>query len=147
MQLEQLARVIKGFQPDRLAVKEMGAYAAASGRGLVEDGGVNARGTGGAGDEVYAHADAVLRIVVKPGAACQPQNSADQLSLTLDAQLVRSRDRAVLLHKEIGAKGLKRFAGRTVTGEAQYLPMYQEWIKPYSEQAWHEAVEAWYRSQ
>lgn len=147
MQLEQLARLINGFQPDRLAVRDIGAYAGASGRGLVADGGVDALGTGRAGDEVYTRADAVLLLVVKPGAACQAQSSADQLSLTVEVQLVRSRDRAVLLHKEIGAKGLKRFAGRTVTGEAQYLPMYQEWIKPYSEQAWHEAVEAWYRSQ
>ena len=147
MQLEELARLIKSFQPDVMALRTIGKYAAASGRSLVEDGGVNALGTGRPDDEAYTNADAVLILTVKPGAACLPQESADQVNLSLDVQLVRSRDRAMLMHKQIGASGLKRFQGRTVTGEAQYLPVYQEWIAPYSEQAWREAVEAWFRAE
>jgi hypothetical protein len=34
-----------------------------------------------------------------------------------------------------------------VTGEAQYPPVYEEWVKPYGEQAWRAAVEAWFRSE
>jgi hypothetical protein len=147
IQLEELAKLIDKFQPDLLALRTIGKYAAASGRSLVEDGGVNARGTGRPDDKAYANGDAVLILTVKPGAACLPQESADQLNLTLDAKLVRSRDRAVLVHKQIGASGLKRLQVRIVTGEAQYLPVYQEWIAPYSEQAWREAVEAWFRAE
>ncbi|HUB78280.1 MAG TPA: ankyrin repeat domain-containing protein [Bryobacteraceae bacterium] len=147
MQLEELAKLIQSFQPDLLAVRAIGKYVAASGRSVVEDGGVNARGTERAGDGVFANADAVLILTVKPGAACVAQESADLLNLSLDVQLVRSRDRAVLLHKQIGAGGLKRLQGHMVTGGAQYLPVYQEWIAPYSEQAWREAVEAWFRAE
>lgn len=147
MRLEELARLINGFKPDLLAVTSMGRYAAESGRSLVEDAGVNAHGMNPTDESAYAGADAVLTLTVKPGAACVPPDSADQVSLEMEVRLVRSRDRAVLLHKEIGGSGLKRLQGRTVTGEAQYAPVYQEWIKPYSEQAWREATEAWYRAE
>jgi len=146
MQLEDLARLIKRFQPDVLALRAIGKYSA-SGRSVVEDGGVNARGTGSPDDGVYASSDAVLIVTVKPGAACQPPDSADHLTLLLDVQLVRSRDRVSLMHRQFGATGLKRLQARIVTGEAQYLPVYQEWIGPYSEQAWREAVEAWFRAE
>jgi hypothetical protein len=147
MRLDQLARMVTGFQPDLAALTAFGKYAVAPGRGLIEIAGANARGAGGPDDQAYTGSDAVLILTVRPGVACLAQESADQLSLSLDVQLVRSKDRAVLLHKSIGGTGLKGLRARTVTGEAQYFPVYQEWIKPYSEQAWRDAVEAWYQAE
>lgn len=147
MRLDQLARLVTGLQPDLLALTAFSKYAVAPGRNLIEIAGANARGANGPDAQAYTDSDAVLILTVRPGVACMAQESADQLSLSLDVQMVRSRDRAVLLHKAVGGTGLKGMQARTVTGEAQYFPVYREWIKPYSEQAWREAVEAWFRAE
>jgi hypothetical protein len=147
MRLDQLTRLVGGLRLDLLALAAFRRQAAASGKDLIEITGANGRGVAGPDDEAFADSDAVAILTVRPGAACIPQQSADQLSLTLDVQLLRGKDRAVLLRKTIGGGGLKSLHDRMVTGEAQYPPVYEEWVKPYGEQAWRAAVEAWFRSE
>jgi hypothetical protein len=147
MRLEQLTRLVSGLQLDLLALTAFSRYATTSGRDLIEIADANARGVAVPGAVAFAGSDAVLILTVRPGAACVPQQSADQLSLTIEVQLLRARDRAVLLRKTIGGGALKSLQGRIVTGEAQYFPVYEEWIKPYAEQAYWAAVEAWFRAE
>jgi len=147
MRLDQLTEFVGGLRLDLLALAAFRRQAAISGKDLIEITGANGRGVAGPDDEALANSDAVAILTVRPGAACLPQQSADQLSLTLDVQLLRAKDRSVLLRKTIGGGGLKSLHDRMVTGEAQYSPVYQEWIKPYGEQAWRAIVEAWFRSE
>ncbi len=144
MRLDELTRFVSGLEPDLLALAAFRRYANVSGKDLIEITGSNGRGVAAPGDEAFADSDAVLILNVRPSANCVPQQSADQLSLALDMQLLRSRDRAALLRKTIGGGSLR---SRIVTGQAQYPPVYQEWIKPYAEQAYWPAVEAWFRGQ
>lgn len=147
LRMDQLARLMTGLQPDLLALTALGRYATSSSKALIEIAGANARGAAAPDAQAFADSDAVLILTVQPGVACLPQESADQLSLALDVQFLRSRDRAVLLHKTVGGSGLKSLQVRTVTGQAQYAPVFQEWIKTYSEQAWRAVVEAWFRAE
>jgi hypothetical protein len=75
------------------------------------------------------------------------QQAADHLTLSLEVQLLRASDRAVLLRKVIGAGRLEALHARLVTSQAQYAPVFQEWAKPYAEQGYWAAVEAWYRAE
>ena len=121
MRLEQLTRLVSDLQPDLLALTAFRRYIASSGKDLVELSGANARGVAAPEDEAFANADAVLILTVRPGAACVPQQSADGLSLTLEGQLLRAKDRAALWRKTIGGGGLKALHARMVTGLAQYF--------------------------
>jgi hypothetical protein len=146
MRPEQLTRHVNQLQPDRLALAAFRRYFAASGKELVEIAGANGRGVAAVpDDEAFAGADAVLSLVVRPGAACQPQESVDNLSLTIDVQLLRAKDHAVLLRKTFGG-GLKGLHRQAVTGQAQYLPVYEDWVKAHAEQIYWAAVEAWFRA-
>jgi hypothetical protein len=147
MRLDELTRFLSSLQPDLLALRAFRRYAADSGKDLVEITGANARGVEGPDNQAFVDNDAVIVLTVRPGVACLPQQSADQVSLTLEVQLLRARDRAVLLRKSIGGGALKSLSARIVTGQAQYLPVYLEWIQPYAEQAWRAAVEAWFRAE
>jgi hypothetical protein len=147
MRLDRLTEFVGHLQPDGLALSAFRRYAAASGKDLVEVSAANARGVAAPDDEAFANADAVLILNVHPGVACVAQQSADHVTLSLDLQLLRAKDRTLLLHKAIGASALKALHPRMVTGQAQYLPVYEEWIKPYCEQGYWAAVEAWYRAQ
>jgi hypothetical protein len=135
MRLDQLTRLVSSFAPDRLALAAFQQYASASGKGLIER-----------CDSAEADCDAVATLAVRPGVACVPQRSADRLSLTVDVRLLRARDRTVLLHRNIGGGGLKSWRAPIVTGEAQYLPVYQESLKPCIEQAYWASVEAWFQA-
>jgi hypothetical protein len=146
MRLDQLTRYVSELQPDLLALTAMRRYFAASGKELVEIAGANGRGVAAAPDEeAFADADAVLSLEVRPAAACVAQQSTDSLSLAIDMQLVRAKDRKVLVHKTFGG-GLKGLHTRAVTSQAQYFPVYEEWVKAHAEAIYWAAVEAWFRA-
>jgi hypothetical protein len=147
MAIDLLSRYLNQLRPDQLALSAFRRYLAESGKDLVEEGDANARGGGAPSEEAYAHADAVLILSVRPGVACEAQQSADHLTLTIDARLVRSSDRAVVFHKTVGGGGIKSLHQRLVTGQAQYLPVFQEWMQPDAEQIYWAAVESWYRAE
>jgi hypothetical protein len=147
MRLDELTRFVSGLGPDLLALEAFRRFANGSGRDLMEITAANGRGVAGPDGGAFANSDAVLILTVRPGANCVPQQSADQVSLTLDVEILRARDRAVLLRKTFGGFGLKSLHARIVTAQAQYFPVYEEALKPYCEQAYWPAAEAWYRGQ
>lgn len=141
----QLVEQVGGMQLDAIELGDFRKFVAASGKGLVEI--VKAESDGLArvpGDDAFKDADAVLALEVKPVAACLPQETNDNLSLTLEAQLVRAKDRPVVWKKTYGT-GLAGLHARRVTSPSQYFPVYDEWIKAHVEQAYWDAMEAWYR--
>jgi hypothetical protein len=146
MRPDQLMQRVSELRPDLLALTAFRRFAATSGKELVEIARADTRGAApGPGEEAFAGTDAVLSLEVRPAAACQPQQSGDNLSLTIEIALFRASDRAVLLRKVFGG-GLKGLHARTVTNQAQYSPVYQEWIQAHAEQIYGAAVEAWYRA-
>jgi hypothetical protein len=146
MRLDQLTEQVTRLQPDLLALTAFRRFAAASGKDLVEIARADTRGvSAGPGEEVFTGADAVLSMEVRPAAACQPQQSGDNLSLTIEIKLFRGKDRAVLLRKVFGG-GLKGLHTRTVTNQMQYFPVYEEWIQAHAEQIYWAAAEACYRA-
>ena len=146
MRPEQLTQLVSDLEPDRKALTAFRRYSMNSGKDLIEISATNARGVAGPDDAAFANADAVLILTVRPGAACVPQQGADSLSLTLEVQLLRAKDRTVLLRKNLGG-GLKSLLQRVVTGQAQYSPVYEELAKPFAEQAYWAAVESWFRAE
>ena len=142
---EQLVQQVGGIQLDAIALVDFRRFVAASGKGLVEI--VRAESHGVAkvpDDDAFQDADAVLALEIRPIAACVPQETNDNLSLTLEAQLVRAKDRAVVWKKTYGG-GLAGLHARRVTSPLQYFPVYDEWTKAHAEQVYWDAVEAWYR--
>jgi hypothetical protein len=89
----------------------------------------------------------VLVLTVGPGAACVPPESADRLSLPLDVPLVPAGTAPCCSRKEIKGSVLRSLQAPMVSGEAQYFPVYQEWIRQSSEQAWRDAMEACFRAE
>lgn len=147
MRPAQLIRQVSDLQPDLLALTAFRRFAATSGKQLVEIARAEGRGVEAIPtEEAFAGADAVLVLAVRPAAACQPQQSADSLSLTIDVQLLRAHGRAVLLRKTFGG-GLKGLHARTVANQSQYFPVYQEWVEAHAEQVYWAVVEAWYRAE
>jgi len=147
MAIDGLSRYLNDLRPDVLLLSAFRNYLAASGKDLVELGEANGRGGGAPSESAYAHSDGVLILTVRPGVACEAQQSADHLTLTVDARLVRSSDRALLFHKVVGGGGLKSLHQRLVTGQAQYFPVFQEWMQPDAGQIYWAAVDAWYRAE
>jgi hypothetical protein len=149
MRLDRLTQQVSELQPDLLALTAFRRFAATSGKELVEIVSADARGVMAVPtEEAFAgtERDAVLVLEVRPAAACQPQQSVDNLGLTIEMQLVRAKDRALLLRKTFGG-GVKGLHTRTVTNQAQYFPVYQEWVKAHVEQIYWAAVEAWFRQE
>ena len=141
----QLVEQVGGIQLDAIALVDFRRFVAASGRRLVEIVKAESHGVAKVPDEdAFQDADAVLALEVKPVAACVPQETNDNLSLTVDAQLVRARDRTVVWKKTYGA-GLAGLHARRVTSPTQYFPVYDEWTKAHAGQVYEDAVEAWYR--
>jgi ankyrin repeat protein len=126
----QLAEHVASLQPDGVVLAALRDVAALSEKRAIEFIG----DPGG---------DAVLTVRVRPGASCLAQQSVDQLSLAIDAKLVRGS--AVLLEKTFGG-GLKGLHVRTVRSPAQYQPFYSEWAKSHAAQIYEAALEAWLRS-
>jgi hypothetical protein len=142
---EQLVQQVGGIQLDAIALVDFRRFVAHSGKDLVEIVKAESRGVAMVpDDDAFQDADAVLALEVRPVAACLPQESNDNLSLTIEAQLVRAKDRSVVWKKTYGG-GLAGLHARRVTSPSQYFPVYDEWTKAHAEQVYGDAVEAWYR--
>ena len=144
--LATLTSNVGDLQPDLLVLAAFHRFAERSGRKLVTITKDHGRGTVAApAEESFAGADAVVSLVVRPAASCQQQQSGDSLGLTIELQVVRAKDRAVLVRKLFGG-GIKGLHARTVTSQQQYFPIYQEMMQPHIEDLYQAAVEAWFRS-
>ena len=125
---EQLVKLVGAMHPEESLVKELQAFAIASGRGLAQL------------MQSPADADGVVRLEVRPGSACVAQ-SGDNLTFSIELQVLRARDRGVLLGKSFGG-GLKGLRVQTVDNPSQYAPVYDAWMKPQAGPIYWAAVEA-----
>ena len=87
--------------------------------------------------------DALLTVRIRPAASCLAQQSADQVSMALDARMVRGQ--TTLFEKTFGG-GLKGLHVRTVRSPAQYQPLYADWAGAHARQVYDMVLEAWLRS-
>ncbi len=126
----QLVEHVTSLQLDQVVLAGLRDAAALSSRRLVEF---------TTGDE----ADALLTVRIRPAASCLAQQSADQVSMALDARMVRGQ--ATLFEKTFGG-GLKGLHVRTVRSPAQYQPLYADWAGAHARQIYDMVLEGWLRS-
>jgi hypothetical protein len=138
VRMDQLAGLIDGIQPDRMGLTAFGDYAAASGRSLTENAGGNAR---------------KFRWVLVPDGWAGRGVRATGIGGPVESPAGRTARAAAgtapcCSRKEIRGSGLRNLQAPMVSGGARYFPVYQEeWIRRYSEQAWRDAMEAWFRAE
>jgi len=128
---QQLAEQIAGIQPDAMVAAAVGEYAALRGKGLVRI--------------VETGAEATLSMKARPGISCVTQQTRDNVSMIIDAQVVRASDQATLAEKSFGG-GLTGLRARMVSGPNQYAALISEWAKIHAPQIYWATVEAWLRA-
>ena len=117
MSPRQLAQHVAGLQPEARVAAALREFAFTSGKGILE------LPSEDAGME--------LRLRVRPGASCVPQNSSDSLSMAIDAALVRKGSAVPIFEKTFGG-GLKGLHARTVRSPAQYAPLFEAWARQHA---------------
>ena len=132
MSLPQLAQHVAAIQPDAQTANAFRDIASVSAKAMVE---VSPDESG----------DAVLHLKVRPSVSCVAQQSADNLSLAIDARFERSNDRKLLLEKTYGG-GLKGLHARSATSPAQYGELFAEWAKNHATSIYWAMLEAWLRA-
>jgi hypothetical protein len=126
---EQLRQAVAETQPDQQVAAALRDAATINARNVVE--------------LAAEEGDATLRVVAHPGSSCIQAESADNLTLTIEAKLTSARG-TVLLEKTFGG-GLKGLHARMVTTPAQYGPVFEEWMKVHAGEIFSAALEAWLR--
>ncbi len=129
LKLPQLTGQVTGIQPEVQVAAALRDAALKNGKGVV--------------DFVSGHGDATLRLRVRPGVSCVPQDNSDNISLAIDATLF-SANNTMLMQKTYGG-GLSGLHARLVDSPAQYAPVYEEWAKAHAGQIYWAALEAWLR--
>lgn len=124
---------IEHLRLDATLREEFLAFAAASGKGLLEI-------VPGRSDP----ADALAVLTLVPAVSCAGAQG-DTVSMELKVRVVRSRDQQVLLEKVIGG-GVKGLRGQWVNNPAQYGPVLQSKIRPQAAPAYWAVAESLYRS-
>jgi hypothetical protein len=129
LKLPQLTKQVANIQPEAQVAAAMRDVALKNGKGVV--------------DFISGPGDATLKLRVRPGVSCVPQDNADSISLAIDASLL-APDNTTLLEKTYGG-GVSGLHGRMVNSPAQYAPVYEEWAKTHAGQIYWAALEAWLR--
>ncbi len=124
----QLVQLVGGMHPEESLVKALQAFAIASGKGVAQF------------VQSPADADGIVRLEVRPGSACAAP-SGDNLTFSIELQVLRARDRGVLFEKSFGG-GVKGLRMQTVENPSQYAPVYEAWMKPQAGPIYWAAVEA-----
>lgn len=119
---------------ERVVRDEFLAFAAASGKGLVD-----------ILRDSSEPADALASFSVVPGIACGGA-AGDNLSLSIDVRMFRSRDQRLLYEKSFGG-GFKGLRTQTVNNPEQYAPVFLNWIRPQAGPIYWGVVEMLYRSE
>jgi hypothetical protein len=127
---QQLEKQIAGLRLDAVVVAAIREFAAANGKGAVQ----------------FVDADPQVRaaLKVRPAISCLQQQSADNVSLAIDAKIVRAADSAPLLEKTFGG-GLKGLKAQSATSPAQYPALFADRAKALAPQIYWAIVEAWLR--
>jgi hypothetical protein len=129
MRPEELTQHMREIHPDGMVIEALRHYAATSGRDFVAVVSADARGNTEISERpAPKDADAVLTLLVEPGATCVQQ--VDDLSLRIQATLNRAQDQTPVLEKSFGGFALKTgMRGQTAANAKQYAPLYQSWAK------------------
>jgi imidazolonepropionase-like amidohydrolase len=131
MNPKQLADQIAALQLDVVATAALREFAAVNGKGVV----------------AFVDSEPQLRVALKlrPSVSCLQQQSTDNLSLAIDAKVVRVADGASLLEKTYGG-GLKGLHARSATSPVQYGAVFDEFAKAHASSIYWGTVEAWLRA-
>jgi Ankyrin repeats (many copies) len=143
-QREQIVQRIGLLDPDTSLLRELQTFIKSSGRGLAELVSVDANNIQPLRPQAAEGADAVLLLEIQPGSACAGGTS-DTLTFEIDLQVLRARDRQLLLHKSLGG-GFKGMRGLVVANANQYQPVYESWMKAQAGPIFWAAVEALMKS-
>jgi hypothetical protein len=143
-QREQIVQRIGLLNPDTSLLRELQAFIKSSGRGLAELVSVDANNIQPLLPQAADGADGILLLEIQPGSACSG-GTGDTLTFEIDLQVLRARDRQVLLHKSLGG-GFKGMRGLVVANANQYQPVYESWMKAQAGPIFWAAVEALMKS-
>jgi hypothetical protein len=149
MTAAQLAGNIGKLWLDRLVLEQFEKFAVVSGKNLMEIVDSQPRGMNsvftadGVATPEASDAPVVINIQVQPGSACSPPG--DSLNLGIDVRVFRVKDRALLLGKAFGG-GIKGLRAQQVDNPAQYVPVYEKWIKGSIEELYWAVAESLYRA-
>jgi hypothetical protein len=129
MRPEELTQQIREIHPDGMVIEALRHYAATSGRDFIAVVSADARGNSEISERpTPKDVDAVLTLLVEPGATCVQQ--VDQLSLSIQATLNRAQEEKPVLEKSFGGSGLKTgMRGEAATNPKQYGALYAPWVK------------------
>jgi hypothetical protein len=129
MRPEQLTQQIREIQPDGMVIEALRHYAATSGRDFIAVVSADARGNSEISERpTPKDVDAVLTLLVEPGATCVQQ--VDQLSLRIQATLNRAQEEKPVLEKSFGGSALRTgMRGEAATNPKQYGALYRPWVK------------------
>ncbi len=131
----QLSAAIRGLKLDSVALDALGDFAGASGKGAA----------GLVSPPDTSPADATVSLRLRPSVACVQQQSADDVSLSVDVRVTRVGQEQAVLEKTIGG-GLKGLHARSVTGPAQYGPVLEELARSHAGDIYWAVVAALLRS-
>jgi Ankyrin repeats (many copies) len=143
-QREQIVQRIGLLNPDTSLLRELQAFIKSSGRGLAELVSVDANNIEPLRPQAAEGADGILLLEIQPGSACSG-GTGDTLTFEIDLQVLRARDRQLLMHKSLGG-GFKGMRGLVVANASQYQPVYESWMKAQAGPVYWAAVEALMRS-
>jgi hypothetical protein len=129
MRPEELTQQIREIQPDGMVIEALRRYAATSGRDFIAVVSADARGNSEISERpTPKDVDAVLTLLVEPGATCVQQ--VDQLSLSIQATLNRAQEEKPVLEKSFGGSALRTgMRGEAATNPKQYGALYRPWVK------------------
>src|ERR1035441_6616823 len=129
MRREELTQHMREIHPDGMVIEALRRYAATSGRDYIAVVSADARGNSEISERpTPKDIDAVLTLLVEPGATCVQQ--VDQLSLGIQATLNRAQEEKPVLEKSFGGSGLKTgMRGEAATNPKQYGALYAPWVK------------------
>src|ERR1017187_869044 len=129
MRPEELTQQIRGIQPDGMAIEALRRYAATSGRDFIVVVSADARGNSEISERpTPKDVDAVLTLLVEPGATCVQQ--VDRLSLRIQATVNRAQEEKPVLDNSFGGSGLKTgMRAEAATNPKQHGGLFRPWGK------------------
>ena len=130
----QLAEQVQSLKLDAATIESLGEYAGASGKGVA-----------GIVPPDSADPDGVVSLRLRPSSACVQQQTADDLGLAIDVRVTRAGKDEPILEKSFGV-GIKGLHARSVTGPAQYAPVFQELARSHGGEIYWAVVSALLRS-
>lgn len=128
----ELPREIARLHLEAVMREEFLAFAAASGKGLLE---ILPADPG--------PADALVALTILPSVACTGEN--DNLSVSVDVRVFRPATHELLFEKSFGG-GIKGMKVQPVNNPAQYAPVLQSWLRPQAAPIYWAVAESLYRT-